>query len=717
MRVLELLAVIGAALAPLGCDSQSPAGELNVPAAVAGGRHVVTATDLIELREIGGMLGAGLSISPDGNFAAFEMHQADVAANNYRVAWFVASINGLNVPVNVGDGGDPTLFKYVQPSGRVQGAWITDYAKWSPDSRGIAYRKRVNGETHVWWSSRVGRESRQLTYNAADVEEFYWNEDGSGILFTTDAERAVIRETEESRFRNGHVYDYDKEWSTIDGRPHYPRYRLTGGEPRLWVLDIETESERPATEAERAEFERLKQGASTLDSAPKARKIVWTEDKKGVAWAQPDYPEKQGISPPQTVYALLPDDDGEPIRCAAEACTGLLELSGLLSDGLHWDAIDGEVYFVRKEGTSYSKRSLYGWHVEDGSVRKILTTHEWISDCSVIRDRAICFRETATYPRTIISIDLGDGSISTLVDANPEFRNVALGDVEFLEWKNALGYTTFGYLVKPPDYISGRRYPLVFVGYRAKRALLGGTGNEYPVHLLAANGFIVLVYDKPLPHEALEVYSDPLDIGRARWGPDLFDVRMPLASFKSAVKLLDQKGLVDPDRVAITGLSAGASDVIYSLIHSSLFAAAIASGTSSGPNSGVLVGFSKDFRKYREAIGAGPYPGPHSFLRPHMSLALNTESIEAPLLVNVSDSEHPWVLEEIAALMKHDKPVEMIVHPDEGHVKWHPAHRSAIYERNVDWLNFWLRGIDDPHPAKASQYVRWQRLRKERAAN
>ncbi|MCG8370187.1 MAG: Atxe2 family lasso peptide isopeptidase [Proteobacteria bacterium] len=712
MRVLELLAVAGAAVALPGCDSRAPVGELQVPDAVAGDRRSVTATDLIELREIGGMLGEGLSISPDGKFAAFEMHRADVAANDYRVAWFVASTEGPNVPVNVGDGGDPTLYKSVDPGGRVSGAWVSEYARWSPDSRGIAYRKRQDGETQIWWSRRDGSEVRQLSHSAADVEEFYWSEDGSSILFATDADRAEFRETEESRFRNGHVYDYDKAWSTIDGRPYYPRYLLTEGEPRIWVLDVVSGSGRPATEGERAEFERLRQGAPNPDMAPEARKAAWTGRKRGVAWVQADDPEKQGISPPLTVYASLADDDLEPVRCAAEACTGVMDVSafppGFLRHGLHWGAVDDEVYFVRREGAGYSEHSLYGWHVGEDRVRKILTTHEWISDCAVARGRAVCFRETATHPRTIVSIDLDDGSFETLVDPNPEFRNVMLGDVEFLEWENSLGYGSFGYLVKPPDYVPGRRYPLVLVGYRARRALRGGTGNEYPVHLLAANGFMVLVYDKPKPHEAMARYSDPLDIGRAKWGPDLFDVRMPLASFESAVNLLDREGLVDPALVAITGFSSGTNNVNYSLVHSRLFAAAIASSGNFGPNNGVLAGVSKDFRKYREVIGAGPYPGPHSFLHPHMSLALNAERVESPLLVNVSDTEHPWALAEIAALVRHGKPVEMVVHADEGHVKWHPAHRFAIYERNVDWLNFWLRGVEDPSPAKADQYARWR---------
>lgn len=712
------LAAVSTASSMSGHGSQASNSQLDIPVEVNRDRRLIEATDLIQLREIGGMLGNGLSVSPDGEYVAFEMHQADVAANDYRVEWFVAATSRNDTAVNVDDGGDPILFRHRQPGGRVVGAWITEYAKWSPDSRGIAYRKKSDGETQIWWSARDGLQTKQLSHSSADVEEFHWSSDGSRIFFATDADRSQLREAERLRYRNGHVYDHFMDWSTIDAKPYYSPYLLTGGKPRIWVLDIATQQERQATDDEYAEFDRLRNANEVLAEAPEARRIVFTEDDRRAAWVQPDDPDRQGESPPLTVYASVPGRDAQTFRCSADECTGVMELSRFLRDGLHWESTGDEVYFIRKEGPGYSRRSIYGWNVESDSVRKILTTNEWISDCSIVRGRAICFRETAVYPRTIIAIDMSNGNIETLVDLNPEFRNVMLGDVEFLEWTNELGYGTFGYLVKPPDYVPGRRYPLVFVGYRARHALRGGVGDEYPVHLLAANSFIVLVYDKPYPYEANEIYNDPLDIGKSRWGPDLFDVRMPLASLESAIRLLDDRGLIDPARVAITGLSAGVSDVNYALINSNSFKAAIASSCEWAPSAYFLTGVSSDsLRRYREAIGAGAPGSPSGHLRKHVSLALNADRITTPLLVNAASDEHPWALEEIVTLLDHNKPVELVVHPDEGHVKWHPAHRFAIYERNVDWLNFWLRNVVDSSSAKVDQYARWHRLRDARSAN
>ena len=53
----------------------------------------------------------------------------------------------------------------------------------------------------------------------------------------------------------------------------------------------------------------------------------------------------------------------------------------------------------------------------------------------------------------------------------------------------------------------------------------------------------------------------------------------------------------------------------------------------------------------------------------------------------------------------------MYVFPDETHNKWQPAHRKAIYQRNLDWFGFWLQGKVDPDPTKTSQYERWQAMK------
>ncbi len=107
-----------------------------------------------------------------------------------------------------------------------------------------------------------------------------------------------------------------------------------------------------------------------------------------------------------------------------------------------------------------------------------------------------------------------------------------------------------------------------------------------------------------------------------------------------------------------------------------------------------------------------PAPGDEApeFWRP-FSLARNAKRMSRPLLMQLADSEALISLESFTALKEAGQPVEMLVFPQEFHLKWQPLHRRAIYQRNIDWFRFWLQGRIDPDPAKVEQYRRWTAMR------
>lgn len=59
----------------------------------------------------------------------------------------------------------------------------------------------------------------------------------------------------------------------------------------------------------------------------------------------------------------------------------------------------------------------------------------------------------------------------------------------------------------------------------------------------------------------------------------------------------------------------------------------------------------------------------------------------------------------------------MHVFPDEYHIKWQPKHRLAVYRRNIQWMKFWLQGIEVCDPLDPDQYTRWRKLKEQHEAN
>ncbi len=169
------------------------------------------------------------------------------------------------------------------------------------------------------------------------------------------------------------------------------------------------------------------------------------------------------------------------------------------------------------------------------------------------------------------------------------------------------------------------------------------------------------------------------------------------------------RGAVDPDRIAITGLSDGATTAAWALVNSRRFAAAALSTCCLDATTTMVTGgIAYADRMRRQGFPAFSQDG-RDVWRP-LALSLNAGGRKMPILMQLADDEYLFALPAFTALRENHWPVEMYVFPDEHHIKWQPAHRLAIYQRNLDWFDFWFNGREDSDPGKAAQYIRWRAL-------
>jgi dipeptidyl aminopeptidase/acylaminoacyl peptidase len=278
-----------------------------------------------------------------------------------------------------------------------------------------------------------------------------------------------------------------------------------------------------------------------------------------------------------------------------------------------------------------------------------------------------------------------------------------------MHWVDGNGVEGFGHLVKPVGYVKGRRYPLVIVQYRSRGFLRGGVGDEFPIHVFASEGFAVLSFHRPDEWELEEQLNSFDDVMQQGW-VGAHERRRVLSVLLAGINLLREMGVIDPEKVGITGMSDGGETVDFALIHApERFAAAAASWTPYNPNSYYLAG--PNLLPMFKSYGFEDPLEESSMVRwRDVSLAVNAANVRTPLLLQVSDTEMVGVTETFTELVHHGKPVEMYVFPNEFHVKSQPLHRYFIYKRSVQWFQFWLQGIEDPDPSKAEQYQRWEKL-------
>jgi dipeptidyl aminopeptidase/acylaminoacyl peptidase len=319
--------------------------------------------------------------------------------------------------------------------------------------------------------------------------------------------------------------------------------------------------------------------------------------------------------------------------------------------------------------------------------------------------------ESGQKPQDLALVHLDTGVVDVLTDLNPEFNHLEKTRTEKLVWTNKHGDVMFGVLVYPVGYRDGTRYPLVITTYRAHGFLRGAVGDEYPVDALAATGVMVL---------ALDIYQTsyvPIALDQEQpFEVTILDWQSPLDGIEQIVGELGKRGLVDEKRVGICGLSHGSEITNYAITHSKIFAAAIADGGSArDPLFYYLKSESWNTLFKSWGLEGPPYEANLAKWE-QMSPALNAGRITAPLLMNAPDSEYVIALQQYWEMRDHHRPVEMWIFPDEGHIKHQPVHRLVVYERNVDWFDYWLQDRREGEPAKAAQYRRWDDLRAERDA-
>lgn len=639
----------------------------------------LTARDLIELREIGFPDGsvsdapAPVAVDPSGTRIAFLVVRADLDSNGYCHTVMVMDLAG-GEPRAIANGG-----AFAAQSAVVRGLFanfgtpLVATPAWSPDGRWVAWLRHDKGITQAWIAAADGSGARAATASAEDVENVAWDASGR-LLFATRPALPSVSAAIDKEGLSGWLYD-DRITPNAGPRPQLQADLV----PLRWfAVGLDGAAPEPAT-------------------APDPPVAINVSGEQLLIARPSDLPFAEG-------KVTLRGRDGAAEPCRGETCHGHIV-------GVWWQPRTDTGWFLRREGWQRETSALYRWR-RGREPQRMLATPDVINFCRPAAAGLVCLREGSVLPRRVVLVDWRTGRARTIYDPNPGFARFRLGTVTRLKWRNDRGYEAWGDLVLPPGYRPGDKVPLVVTQYHSRGFLRGGTGNEYPIFLFAQRGIAVLSLEEP-DSVALRTptWANAKDANRVN-AADWADRRSIQSSIESGVKAAIGTGAIDPARLGITGLSDGATAVRFALIHSKLFAAAALSSCCIEPDSLGTAGpaFAKMYLYWGAPIHGAPGD---AFWRP-VAVSLNADRIDTPLLMQLSDDEYQLALGAFEALRVRGKPVEMFVFPGEHHNKWQPLHRLAIFERSLDWFDFWLRGRKDPDPAKRDQYVRWDAMRAKR---
>ena len=387
--------------------------------------------------------------------------------------------------------------------------------------------------------------------------------------------------------------------------------------------------------------------------------------------------------------------------------------SGRLSVIAHRDSLDVVAWDSASNVVEFIPRPYGGGPLDGPRIRYQKTVRGWREMKAPPRASPpmLLVEEGLNQPPRLVVIDGASRRRATVFDLNPGLAALRLGRVQVVHWITKSGDARFGGLYYPPDFVKGHRYPLVIQTHGFDSTTWAPDG-IYPTanaaQPMAGNGMLVL----QIGMASDGTWLHAADIASPTEGPRAME------EIESAIEHLDSLGLVDRQRIGLTGFSRTCYHLLYTLTHSKypFAAAALTDGIDFGYLQFVIyrnaqrgAGFTTDeFGGVNGGLPWGKSRGDWLERAP----GFNLDRVTTPLrleAIGLGSVLGEW--EPFAGMQLQGKPVELFVIPEGEHLLVKPWERLASSGGNADWFRFWLKGEEDPDPSKAEQYRRWHELR------
>ena len=653
--------------------------------------HPVTLDDLRAIRDV-----SDPQVSPDGGWVAYAVSQEDTVldADNSDV-WITSWDGSRSVQLTRSPASEHS-------------------PRWSPDGRFLGFlsdRDGVSDTDQLWILDRAGGEAERVTNLPGGVTEYAWASDGKRLALIAedpdpdaptagDSAKRTPKPIVIDRFRfkvdeegyvtgrRRHLYlldlagrkaqlitpgDYDEiypSWSP-DGRSIAFVSRRRPEPDRTDNYDIYVVDATPGAEP------RQLTTYSGADNDPgwESRAPTWSPDGRFIAYVQG--------GPPQLMYyadqsiAIIPVAGGP-----ARVLTPKLDRVVLSPT---WSGDGSAVDFLVEEDRAFHVARV---PVTGGPIERLVEGRRAVSDLSVgTGGKMAVLVSSPSAPAEIYAVE--DGDLRRITHQNDEWlAGVQLASVEEISFKSFDGTTIHGFVVKPPDYQPGRRYPTILRLHGGPVWQFYNDFANFDWQLYAAQGYVVVA---PNPRGSSGRGQDFQRAIWAAWGEK--DSKDVLA----AVDYLVAAGVADPDRLGVGGHSYGAMLTDQVIVRDRRFKAAV----SDAGQGNAIAGYGTDqyTLEYETELGK-PWEKPGTWLRNSYPF-FHADRIVTPTLFICGqlDDNVPLLNSEqmYQALKSLGRDTQLLIYPGQYHSFSTPSYRRDRYERMFAWYGKYLKaGVATP---------------------
>lgn len=651
------------------------------------GEHPLTAEDIWAVPRVGSPVP-----SPDGTVLAVTVTTYDLEKNQGKGRiWLVPARGGEPRPLTSPD------FSSSDPA-------------FSPDGKRLAFTRKVDGgkaQLHVM--PLDGGEAQKLTDLPLGAFDAMWLPDGSGIVFgtmlikghlTPEATKVELERREKDPVKahvtEDRVYRYWDTWLT------------TGEVPHLFLLDVASGALRDLMPESIAWFDWM-DPSGQYDLSPDGRELAYAgiivdEARSLVRTVIFTVPVAGGT--PVALTIDHPADDTRPrytpdgkaivygmqhdpffyadrVRLmrydrAGRTHAPLLDAWDLTP--MHWEfAADGTLCFEAEENGRVSGFAL---GKGDAAPRRLVQGGS-IAGLTPATGGPLYFTlQTISQPPEVHSAPAAGGAAERLTRfTDAALAKVALGEVREMQVEGAYGESVQMFVVLPPGYQTGKKYPLVQVVHGGPHGISADSFHfRWNAQAFAAPGYVA----------ALVNFQ-----GSTSWGQD-FAKRIqgawgdrPFGDVMKATEVLLATGMVDETRMAAVGGSYGGYMMSWIEGHTDRFRCIV-------NHAGVydlMSQYASDVTQGRaQSMGGEPWEGIEVIDRWNPARFAN--GFQTPMLVIHGEKDYrvpvSQGLECYGVLKAKGVPARLVYFPDENHWVLKPANSILWYREVHGWLKRWL---------------------------
>lgn len=458
-------------------------------------------------------------LSPDGSTVLFAKRVVDADVTKGSSSLWVRNLLTRDM-------GPP---KRLTPEG-----WNVNSPAFSPDGKTVYFLSGKSGIQQLYALPLAGGTPRQLTAFALDVASYKLSPDGTRVLFSADtfadckADFACTQkklDATAAKKSTGVVYDglFVRHWDTwADGRRSRLFVAALPGAKAKAVSTATSLTDRLDGDAPSKPFG----GADEYTWSPDGTSVVASVRVagKGEAWSTNFDLYKiaaDGSSAPVNLTAANPAWDTGPVfsadgntlyyramkRPGFEADRFGLMAMDLASKQVReiapsWDRSADGIVLAKDGATIYTTAQDVGQHplfavdVASGAVKSVVGEGS-ISAFDIAGDTLALTRNTLKSGDQLFTTTLSGAPLRAITPSAQEaLGDVSFGDFEQFNFKGWNNETVHGYVVKPHDYVEGKKYPVAFLIHGGPQGSFGnGWSYRWNPQTYAGQGYAVVMID------------------------------------------------------------------------------------------------------------------------------------------------------------------------------------------------------------------------------